>query len=83
MISDNPPIDIRQMTFSDIPKVLELQQRVFPGFPTCENNELACHLVVFPEGHLVATDETKQILGSASSLIIDVVHWLDLGQSSD
>ena len=67
------------MTFSDIPKVVELQQKAFPGMPTWEAEELAHHLAVFPEGQLVATDETGQILGSASSLIID---WDDYSEDA-
>jgi len=79
MVSDKPNVVIRQMTFSDIPMVVELQQRVFPGMPTWEAEELAHHLAVFPEGQLVATDENRQILGSASSLIID---WDDYSEDA-
>jgi len=79
MVSDNPHIVIRQMTFSDIPKVVELQQEAFPGMPTWEAEELAHHLAVFPEGQLVAAEETGQILGSASSLIID---WDDYSEDA-
>src|SRR5487761_958515 len=62
MVSDKPQIDIRQMIVSDIPRVVELQRRVFPGMPIWEARELAHHLSIFPEGQLVATDETGQIL---------------------
>jgi predicted amidohydrolase/GNAT superfamily N-acetyltransferase len=79
MISDAPEIVIRQMAFSDIPMVVELQKRVFPGMPIWTSEELAHHLAVFPEGQLVATDEVGQILGSASSLIID---WDDYSEGA-
>ena len=79
MFPDNSQIIIRQMTFSDIPNVVDLQQRVFPGMPTWVSEELAHHLAVFPEGQIVATDETGHILGSASSLIID---WDDYSEDA-
>jgi predicted amidohydrolase/predicted N-acetyltransferase YhbS len=79
MTHDKFQIVIRQMRSLDIPQVIELQKRVFPGMPTWAENELAHHLSVFPEGQLVATDETEQILGSASSLIID---WDDYSEDA-
>lgn len=79
MVSRKPNIVIRQMTFSDISMVVELQQRVFPGMPTWEAEELAHHLAIFPEGQFVAIDETGQMLGSASSLIID---WDDYSEDA-
>jgi len=79
MTPEKPQIDIRQMVAGDIPKVVELQRRVFPGMPIWDADELAHHLSIFPEGQLVATDETSQILGSASSLIID---WDDYSEDA-
>ena len=40
---------------------------------------LARHLTIFPEGQLVAVDESSRVLGSASSLIID---WDDYAESA-
>jgi len=80
MVSDTSQILVRQMAFTDIPKVVELQQSVFPGMPTWDAEELAHHLAVFPEGQLVAVDEAGQILGSASSLIID---WDDYSEDAN
>ena len=40
---------------------------------------LARHLTIFPEGQLVAVDESGRVLGSASSLIID---WDDYAEFS-
>jgi predicted amidohydrolase/GNAT superfamily N-acetyltransferase len=72
-------ISLRQMTLLDVPAVVELQRRVFPGMPTWTVAELTHHLAVFPEGQLVAVDETGRLLGSASSLIID---WDDYAESA-
>jgi ribosomal protein S18 acetylase RimI-like enzyme len=79
MTPEKPRIIIRQRTVNDIPQVVELQQRVFPGMPTWHEKELEHHLSIFPGGQLVATDETGQILGSASSLIID---WDDYSEDA-
>jgi len=72
-------ITIRQMTPEDIPGVIEIQQRVFPGMPTWSAEALTHHLDVFPEGQLVAADESGRLLGSASSLMID---WDDYAESA-
>ena len=70
---------VRPMTLADVPLVIELQSRVFPGMPIWTTEELTHHLSVFPEGQLVATDETGRVLGSSSSLIID---WDDYAESA-
>ena len=67
------------MTLGDIPAIVELQSRAFPGIGTWTAEELAHHLEVFPEGQLVAVDENGRVLGSASSLIID---WDDYADSA-
>jgi predicted amidohydrolase/GNAT superfamily N-acetyltransferase len=72
-------ITIRQMTLGDIPAVVKLQHRVFPGMPAWSEQALTHHLEVFPEGQLVAVDEDGTLLGSASSLIID---WDDYAESA-
>jgi predicted amidohydrolase/GNAT superfamily N-acetyltransferase len=74
-----PHISVKQMTIDDVPAVVELQRRVFPGMPIWTAEELKHHLTIFPEGQLVATDETGRVLGSASSLIID---WDDYAESA-
>lgn len=67
------------MTREDIPAVVELQHRVFPGMPTWTAENLDAHLSVFPEGQLVATDDDGRVIGSASSLIID---WDDYAEDA-
>ena len=71
---------IREMTLEDIPAVIELQVRVFPGQPPWRAEQLANHLSVFPEGQLVASDPSGLILGSSSSLLID---WDDYAESAN
>jgi predicted N-acetyltransferase YhbS len=72
-------ITVRKMTPEDIPAVVGLQKRVFPELLSWSAEELQQHLKVFPEGQLVAADESGRILGSASSLIID---WDDYSESA-
>jgi predicted amidohydrolase/GNAT superfamily N-acetyltransferase len=79
MVPDGLKIIIRQMTFSDIPGVVDMQPRVFPGMPIWASGELAHHIAVFPEGQLVATDMAGHLLGSASALIID---WDDYSEDA-
>ncbi len=76
---NTPLITIRNMTPEDIPAVVSLQKRVFPELLSWLAEELQQHLKVFPEGQLVAADESGRILGSASSLIID---WDDYAESA-
>jgi predicted amidohydrolase/ribosomal protein S18 acetylase RimI-like enzyme len=71
---------VRQMTRDDLPKVIELMERAFPGKPPWGSEILAHHLEVFPEGQVVAVDANGGIFGSASSLIID---WDDYAESAN
>lgn len=71
---------VRQMTIRDIPAVIELQLRAFPGQVPWREEQLEHHLEVFPEGQLVATGPHGKVLGSASSLIID---WDDYAESAN
>ena len=70
---------VRPMTRDDIPAVVELQKRVFPGMTPWSPELLARHLSIFPEGQLVAVDENGRAVGSSSSLIID---WDDYADSA-
>jgi len=71
---------VRQMTVGDIPAVIELQVRAFPGQVPWRPDQLQRHLNVFPEGQLVVADAAGRILGSASSLLID---WDDYAESAN
>ena len=70
---------VRQTTLDDIPAVIELQRRAFPGMPPWTAEQLTRHLEVFPDGQLVVSDKSGGILASASSLIID---WDDYAESA-
>ena len=73
------PITVRRMTPADIAGVAEMQRKVYPEALAWDAFELAHHLEVFPEGQLVAIDSAGQLVGSASSLIID---WDDYAESA-
>ncbi|MGD0733020.1 MAG: GNAT family N-acetyltransferase [Terracidiphilus sp.] len=74
------PFCVRPMTSDDIPAVIDLQVRAFPGQPPWRPEQLAHHLEIFPEGQLVVSDPTGFVLGSASSLLID---WDDYAESAN
>jgi predicted amidohydrolase/GNAT superfamily N-acetyltransferase len=78
-VPNRPSIVVKQMIAEDLPAVISLQARVFPDKLSWSQEELERHQAVFPEGQLVAVDETGRILGSASSLIID---WDDYSESA-
>jgi predicted amidohydrolase/GNAT superfamily N-acetyltransferase len=75
----SPAIHIRQMAAADVPAVEELQRRVYPERLAWSADELTKHLAIFPDGQLVAEEETGALIGSASSLIID---WDDYAESA-
>ena len=76
----NPPaVTVRQMIPEDIPAVIRLQSQVYPDMLIWSPDELTHHMTVFPEGQLVAVDDTGRVLGSASSLLID---WDDYAESA-
>jgi predicted amidohydrolase/GNAT superfamily N-acetyltransferase len=77
---ERPHISVRQMTLADVRAVVEAQNRAYPGMEGWTAEEIEHHLSVFPEGQLVAVDETGRILASASSLIID---WDDYAESAE
>ncbi|MFN3431848.1 MAG: GNAT family N-acetyltransferase [Candidatus Sericytochromatia bacterium] len=71
------PTGVRLMTPDDIPAVIALQRRVFPGMPPWAAAQLENHLRVFPAGQLVAVGPSGGLVGSASSLI---VLWADFDE---
>ncbi len=64
---------IRQMTYEDIPQIVELQKVAFPIMAAkgvfWKPDQLKAHLKIFPEGQFVAEYHGK-IVGSCSSLIV-------------
>jgi len=79
MSEEHSKTTIRPMIAADIPAVVELEGRVLPEMLAWTSEELTQHLAVFPEGQLVAADESGNLIGSASSLIID---WDDYAESA-
>ena len=71
---------VRLMTQADIPAVITLQLRAFPGLPPWRPDQLERHLAVFPDGQLVVANAAGEILGSSSSLLID---WDDYAESAN
>ncbi len=63
-------LEMRQIQFSDIDAILELQQICFPGMIPWEREQLESHIQIFPEGQFCVTYE-DEIIGSCSSLIIN------------
>lgn len=75
MSQNENEITIRNITFDDIPKIIELQKESFPFMyeegMTWKEKHLENHIHIFPEGQFVAEYQDK-IVGSASSLIVDL-----------
>ena len=66
---------VRNTQPRDLEAICEICRRIYPGIAPWETKHLQQHLDIFPQGQLVAVDEqTQQVLGSASSLII---NWDD------
>lgn len=82
MTRGNPSAFVRRMTPDDISAIVDVQSRVFAGMNPWSRESLARHLTIFPEGQLVAVDESGRVLGSASSLIIDWDDYAELAKWS-
>lgn len=66
---------IRQTSASDYEAIVELCSSVYPASPVWTREQILSHLKVFPEGQLVAEDQsTGKLVGMAASLII---RWDD------
>lgn len=66
---------VRHMQTADLPKVKEIQDRVYPGIGGWRMEQLESQLRVFPQGQVVAC-LGEEVVGAASSLII---KWDDYG----
>ncbi len=68
-------IVVRCTSQEDFPEIIEMCREVYPESPSWTKTQLASHLTVFPEGQLVAVDESvDRLVGMAASLI---VAWSD------
>lgn len=73
-------IVVRNTVPADFEAIRDLSSLVYAGSPPWTHAQLASHHAVFPEGQLVAVDEScAQIVGMAASLI---VWWNDYEMTS-
>lgn len=70
-----PVVTLRHTRLEDIPQLIDLQNRVYPGIGSWRPEQLEQHIAVFPQGQVVACIDDK-LCGMASSL---VVRWDDWG----
>ena len=72
----NVHLVIRNTRPDDIEKIVKLQQESFPILARYGNiwhpEELKSHLQIFPQGQFVAVEEDGTVVGSASTLIINL-----------
>ena len=74
-------VEVRPMRATDFAGVKALCAAVYPSTPSWNEEQLASHLRVFPEGQLVAVRrDTGEIVGMAASLIVVWVEY-DLATS--
>lgn len=74
--NQNVHLVIRNTRPDDIGKIVKLQQESFPILARSGNiwhpEELKSHLQIFPQGQFVAVEEDGTVVGSASTLIINL-----------
>lgn len=74
--NQNVHLVIRNTRPDDIEKIVKLQQESFPILARYGNiwhqEELKSHLQIFPQGQFVAVEEDGTVVGSASTLIINL-----------
>lgn len=70
----NVHLIIRNTRLDDIEKIVKLQQDSFPILARYDNiwhpEELKSHLQIFPLGQFVVVEEDREVVGSASTLIV-------------
>ena len=69
-------VSTRQAQAHDIPAVLALQQRVYPGIPPWAPAKLRGQLEMFPEGQVVAETD-HGLVGYAGSLVVAWDDWAE------
>ena len=69
-------IEVRRLTMEDYDALVALQEVCFPGMTPWLRDELASQRDRFPEGQL-AVEYEGQLIGSASSLIVDLDEFGD------
>lgn len=61
---------VRPIVAEDFERIIEIQQRCFPGMPTWSRSQVESQLQVFPAGQL-CIEYDGQVVASSSSLIVD------------
>lgn len=69
-------IRIRQTRREDFPALIALQTRIYPTIPPWNRIDLLTQLEMFPQGQIVAEDETG-LLGCASSIMVAWDDWAE------
>lgn len=85
MDHDDPSVILRQLTVDDIPALISLNERCFPGMEPWTRAHLRSQMRHFPEGQ-VGIFIDGGLVASASSLIVDDAeydHWHDWEEISD
>ncbi len=69
-------VTVRNTRPEDIPKIIDLQKESFPYLARYGNiwhtEELESHLRIFPKGQFVAVEPDGIVVGSASTLIVQL-----------
>jgi ribosomal protein S18 acetylase RimI-like enzyme len=69
-------VTVRNTRLEDIPRIIDLQKESFPYLARYGNiwhkEELESHLRIFPEGQFVAIEPDGTVVGSASTLIVQL-----------
>jgi GNAT superfamily N-acetyltransferase len=61
---------VRHTRPEDIPDIIEMTRRVYPGTPPWTLEQLSSHQAIFPAGQFVALDRRGGMVGMAASLIV-------------
>lgn len=86
MQSFEKKIAVRQIRMDDFDKIVDLQQKCFPGMKPWTREQIESQLKYFPEGQ-VCVEYDGRIVASSSSLILDFAlygdfhNWRDISAS--
>lgn len=69
-------IRLRRIALSDLPVLVEMGQRCFPGMTPWKRDQLESMLRMFPEGQL-CIQYGKKVVASSSSLVVDFSKYTD------
>jgi len=78
-------IVVRPIQIEDFDRLVELQQRCFPGMKPWTRDQIQSQLQIFPEGQ-ICVEYAGRIVGSSSSLILDFAmyaEWHDWREIAD